>query len=157
MKYTSKVSVVILAFLFGWVVTAESQTNVKRSHRRIRNLKQFQDQATHDVFPPLSPFDDVARERNLKAGKGCDKKGKDHQQSLFGGPCDQFFDPKGKKGKEQGLLNQMWPNDNKANNPLYGMNSQSLYSSGSTIIPSKSLQTAISLSTLGSAMIYFLI
>ena len=148
MKYTSKVSVVILAFLFGWVVTAESQTNVKRSHRRIRNLKQFQDQATHDVFPPLSPFDDVARERNLKAGKGCDKKGKDHQQSLFGGPCDQFFDPKGKKDKKGYIA---------ANNGLLGMNSASLFSSGSTIIPSRSLRITISLSTLGSALCYFLI
>ena len=157
MKYTSKVSVVILAFLFGWVVTAVAQTNVKRSHRRIRNLKKIQqDQATHDVLPPLSPFDDVARERNLKAGKGCDKKGKGQQNSLFGGPCDQFFDPKNKKGN-QGLLNQMWPNDKKANTGLLGMNSASLYSSGSTILPSKALQITISLSTLGSALFYFLI
>jgi len=148
MKCTSKVSVVILAFLFGWVITAEAQTNVKTNHRRIRNLKQFQDQATHDVLPPLSPLDDVARERNLKAGKGCDKKGKSQQNSLFGGPCDQFFDPKGKKDKKGFLA---------ANNGLLGMNSASLFSSGSTIIPSRSLQIAISLSTLGSALCYFLI
>jgi len=162
----STAKVVILTILIGLVVTSEAQNSVNRSnrrHRRIRNLQQLQDHAQHDVLPPLSPLDDVARERNLKAGKGCDKWDKGHKSFLFGGPCDLsyknvFLDPKGKKGKGGGnYFNQMWPHDKKAKNGLFGYNSQSLYNSGSTIITSTSLQIALSLSTFGGALFYLLI
>jgi len=235
--------VVILALFFGLAMTAESQKSVKRSHRRIRNLQKHQDHATLDILPPLSPLDDVARERELKAGKfndngyGCDELVQGNKNYLFSGPCDLgnnngYFDQMGNKGQgmgnfkgnngqngfwdngnqySKGNFNQMWPNDKKGKNgqngfwgngnqyskgnfnqlwpndkkgnkkgfwdgnqygkyggypnnypgasqsSLFGYNPQSLYSSGSTIIPSKSLQMAISLSTLGVAVIYFLI